>query len=156
VVFHGSFSGIVEIDQAGRQKFAPRHHDLQCIYSASSSLSFSQVVKYPSVLSVPFVRTSFGARSFNVAAPKIWNSLPPANMYQSQHVVISRLTISTRPSNPLSDFLLVFEIRLLLTTMRVYKLYLLTCILSHRSVVPAIIKSVKTVALTHSSSISVV
>ena len=29
-------------------------------------------------LSVPFVRTSFAARSFSVAAPKIWNSLPPA------------------------------------------------------------------------------
>ena len=27
-------------------------------------------------LSVPFVRTSFGSRSFSVAAPKIWNSLP--------------------------------------------------------------------------------
>ena len=26
-------------------------------------------------LSAPFVRTSFGARSFSVAAPNIWNSL---------------------------------------------------------------------------------
>ena len=30
------------------------------------------------LLSAPFVRTSFGARSFSVAAPKIWNSLPPS------------------------------------------------------------------------------
>jgi len=28
------------------------------------------------LLSAAFVRTSFGARSFSVAAPKIWNSLP--------------------------------------------------------------------------------
>ena len=28
------------------------------------------------LLSAPFVRTSFGARSFSVAAPKIWNSRP--------------------------------------------------------------------------------
>ena len=27
-------------------------------------------------LSAPFVRTPFGSRSFSVAAPKIWNSLP--------------------------------------------------------------------------------
>ena len=30
------------------------------------------------LLSAPFVCTSFGARSFSVAAPKIWNSLPPS------------------------------------------------------------------------------
>jgi len=29
-----------------------------------------------SLLSAPFVHTSFGSRSFSVAAPKIWNSLP--------------------------------------------------------------------------------
>ena len=28
------------------------------------------------LVSAPFVRTSFGSRSFSVAAPKIWNSLP--------------------------------------------------------------------------------
>ena len=28
------------------------------------------------LLSAPFVRTSFGSRSFSVAAPKIWNPLP--------------------------------------------------------------------------------
>ena len=28
------------------------------------------------LLSAPFVRTSFGSRSFSVTAPKIWNSLP--------------------------------------------------------------------------------
>ena len=30
------------------------------------------------LLSAPFVRTSFGSHSFSVAAPKIWNSLPPS------------------------------------------------------------------------------
>jgi len=30
------------------------------------------------LLCTPFVRTSFGSHSFSVAAPKIWNSLPPA------------------------------------------------------------------------------
>ena len=30
------------------------------------------------LLSPPFARTSSGARSFSVAAPKIWNSLPPS------------------------------------------------------------------------------
>ena len=30
------------------------------------------------LLSAPFVRTSFGSRSFSVTAPKIWNSLPPS------------------------------------------------------------------------------
>ena len=32
----------------------------------------------PMLMSLLFVRASFGARSFSVAAPKIWNSLPPA------------------------------------------------------------------------------
>ena len=37
------------------------------------------------LLSAPFVRTSFGARSFSVAAPKIWNSLPPALRMCTSH-----------------------------------------------------------------------
>ena len=32
-----------------------------------------------------FVRTSFGSRSFSVAAPKIWNSLPPAVRMCTSH-----------------------------------------------------------------------
>jgi len=36
------------------------------------------------ISTTPLVRTSFGARSFSVAAPKIWNSLPPSPyLYQS-------------------------------------------------------------------------
>jgi len=41
-------------------------------------------------------------------------------------LVISRLTISSRPYNPLNAFLLAPQIRLLLTTAHVYKVYLLT------------------------------
>jgi len=32
-----------------------------------------------------YVRTSFGSRSFSVAAPKIWNSLPPALRMCTSH-----------------------------------------------------------------------
>ena len=144
MVFYGSFSSGVEIDQAGRQKFAPRH-DLQCIYSALNARHPSRSLRLSNTHLCSLFRL-FALRicSFSVAAPKIWNSsFSSSNMYQSQPVVISRLTISTRPSNPLSAFLLAPQIRLLLTIVRVYKLHLLTCILSHRSVVPAIIKSVK-------------
>jgi len=42
--------------------------------------------------------------------------------------VISRLTVSSRPSNP--AFLLAPQIRLLLTIVHVYKLYLLTYLLT--------------------------
>ena len=46
-------------------------------------------------------------------------------------VIISRLTISSRPSNPLNAFLLAPQIRLLLTSGCVYKLYLLTYLLRY-------------------------
>jgi len=38
----------------------------------------SLMLSNTNLLSVPFLRTSFGARSFSITAPKIWNSLPPA------------------------------------------------------------------------------
>ena len=37
------------------------------------------------LLCAPFVRTSFGYRSFSVAGPKIWNSLPPALRMCTNH-----------------------------------------------------------------------
>jgi len=37
------------------------------------------------LLCAPFVRTSFGSCSFSVAAPKIWNSLPPAHRMCTSH-----------------------------------------------------------------------
>jgi len=37
------------------------------------------------LLCAPFVRTLFGSRSFSVAAPKIWNSLPPALRMCTSH-----------------------------------------------------------------------
>ena len=41
------------------------------------------------LLCAPFVRTSFGSRSFSVAAPKIWNSLPPALRMCTSHATFS-------------------------------------------------------------------
>ena len=58
---------------------------------------------------VPFVCTSFAARSFSIAAPTFWNSLPPAlRMCTSPDifVAISRLTISRGPFNLLNAFFL--------------------------------------------------
>ena len=37
------------------------------------------------LLCAPFVRTSFGFRSFSIAAPKIWNLLPPALRMCTSH-----------------------------------------------------------------------
>jgi len=81
------------------------------------------------LLSAPFVRISFGACSFSIAARKIWNSrphLPVPVPVLTPSVVTSRPTTASRPSNPLNPSLLAPQIRLLLTIVRVYKLYLLT------------------------------
>jgi len=68
------------------------------------------------LLSAPFVRTSFGSRSFSVVAPKIWNSL---SFYLSvpvpvltPSVVISRPTTASRPYTPLNPSPLAPQIRL--------------------------------------------
>jgi len=74
------------------------------------------------------VCTLFGASSFSIAAPKTRNSLRPAvRVYvpaptPTLYVVVSRLTISSRPSIPLNAVLLVPQIRLLSTILRVYEL----------------------------------
>ena len=71
---------------------------------------------------------SFGSRSFSVAAHKLWNclylSVPVPVLIPS--VVTSTPTTASRPSTPLNPSLLAPQIRLLLTILRVYKLYLLT------------------------------
>ena len=82
---------------------------------------------------------SFGARSFGVAAPKICNSLPLSArshsispyLYQSWYLPSSHQenTHYSRPSIQLNPSLLAPHIRLLLTIVRVYKLYLLTYLL---------------------------
>jgi len=83
---------------------------------------------YSSLLA-PFVRTSFSARSFSVAAPKIRNSLPYLSvLVLIPSVVTSTPTTASRPSNPLNPSHTP-QIRLLLTIVCVYKLYLLTYIL---------------------------
>jgi len=84
---------------------------------------------YSSLLA-PFVRTSFTARSFSVAAPKIRNSLPYLSvLVLIPSVVTSTPTTASRPSNPLNPSPHTPQIRLLLTIVCVYKLYLLTYIL---------------------------
>ena len=79
--------------------------------------------------SILFVRTSFGTRSFGVAVPTIWNSLPPTSRICTRFdrinfVVISKPDISSIHRNHLGTFLLVPHIRLLLTTVPVYKLFI--------------------------------
>jgi len=69
------------------------------------------------LLSAPFVRTSFGARSFSVAAPKIWNSLPPSLRTCTSPDTFRR-HLKTHYCQP--------QCRLLLTIVCVYNLYLLT------------------------------
>ena len=70
--------------------------------------------------------------SVSLAAPNIWKSLPPSLCTCTSSdilipsVVISRPTTARRPSNPLNPSLLAPQIRLLLTVVHVYKLYLLT------------------------------
>ena len=73
---------------------------------------------------------SFGAYSFSITAPKIWNSLPP-----SLRTYTSPEYLPSSPQDPLllaglpiylTPFLAA-HIQLLLTNMRVYKLHLLTC-----------------------------
>ena len=92
--------------------------------------SFSHAVKDRAVLC--FVYTLYGAGSFSVAAHEIWNCLLPAlRMCISpdafrHHLKTHYFSGSSRPSTPLKAFLLAPQIRLLLTIVRVYKLYLLT------------------------------
>jgi len=58
--------------------------------------------------SAVFVRTSFGTRSFSVAALRIWNSLRLCILVPVliPSVAASRSTIASRPSNPLNPFCL--------------------------------------------------
>ena len=85
------------------------------------------------LLPVPFVCTSFGSRSFCVAALKsatlsLYLSVPVPVL--TPFVVTSKPTTAIRPSNPLNPSLLAPQIQLLLTIVRVYKLYLLTYLLT--------------------------
>jgi len=83
-------------------------------------------------LSAPFVRTSSGSRSFSVAAPKIWNSLPLSLRTCTSPDTFRRhlKTHASRPSTPLTPSALAPQIRLLLTIVHAYKLYLPTYLLT--------------------------
>ena len=76
-----------------------------------------------------FVRTPFDARSFSVAALKSGTlslHLSVLIPVLIPSVVTARPTTASRPSNLHNPSLLAPHIRLLLTIVRVYKLYLLT------------------------------
>jgi len=83
------------------------------------------------------VATSFGSRSFSVAAPKIWNSLPPALRMCTSHDTFRhqlKTHYSSWPSNPLSASSLAPQIRFgwPLCAFTNY-IYLLTYLLTYNS-----------------------
>ena len=84
------------------------------VYHSTRSIRLSNT----NLLSAPFVRTSFGARSLSVAAIKsgtlsLYLSVPVPVLIP--FVVTSRPTTASRPSNPLNPSPLAPQIRLLLT-----------------------------------------
>jgi len=84
---------------------------------------------YGIFLQLKFVHTLFGANSFIVAAPTIWNSLPLAlQMCISPDTFRHHLKTHRfqQASNPLSAFLLHLRFGFWLTIVCVYKFYLLT------------------------------
>jgi len=88
----------------------------------SSHSTRSRRLSNTNLLSAPFVRTSFGARSFSVAAPIIWNSLPPSLRTCTSPDTFRRHPFPNRPPNPFNPFLLAPHIRHSLTIVRDYKL----------------------------------
>jgi len=79
------------------------------LYSAlHSHHSTCSKLSNTNLLSATFVHISLAVRSFSVAAPTIWNSLPPAlQMCTSPDTFHPHLkTISSRPSSLLNAFLL--------------------------------------------------
>ena len=91
-----------------------------------------QMLYWGYIFDHPFVRTSFGSHSFSVAAPDIWNSLPLSlrtctspdtfSRYLKTHYCQQAFQFIQPLSSCASD-------SALLTTVRVYKLYLLTYLL---------------------------
>jgi len=63
------------------------------------------------LLSAPIVRTSFGARSFSIAVPTVWNSLPLSPRKCASPDTFCRHLkthhTASRPSNPLNSSLLI-------------------------------------------------
>jgi len=103
------------------------HRSAQPAYLQRSSLhrshsTRSRRLSNANLLSAPFVRTSFGARSFSVAAPKIWNSLPPSLRTCTSPDTFRRHPFPNRPPNPFNPFLLAPHIPHSLTIVRDYKL----------------------------------
>jgi len=82
--------------------------------------------KWPFLCQIGYITLTLTINS----ATEVWYSLPQA-LRMCTSPVISRPTISSRSSsNPLNAFLLPPQIRLLLITVRIYKLYLFTHLLT--------------------------
>ena len=97
-------------------------HSTRCLRLSNTNL-----------LSVPFVRISFGARSFrsqHLKSGTLSFHLSVAVPVLMPFVVTTKPTTASRPFNPLNPSPLAPQIRLLLTIVRVYKLYLLTYLLT--------------------------
>jgi len=102
-------------------------------YHSTHSLRSSNT----NLLFIPFVGISFGTCHFRVAAPTICNSLPPAlwmctsldtfHCHLKTHYFQQALQLQPTLRLPLAP-----QIGLQLTTVYVYKLYLLTNLLSYR------------------------
>ena len=56
--------------------FAIFFYVTQCYSATHNHGGYLHLLSDTNLLSVPRVRTCFGSRSFSVAAPTIWNSLP--------------------------------------------------------------------------------
>ena len=86
------------------------------------------------LLSAPSVRTSFGARSFSITAPKIWNFLPLSLRTCTspdtfrRHLKTHYCQQAFHSTQPLSS---CASDSALLTIVCVYKLYLLTYLLTY-------------------------
>ena len=98
-------------------------------------------LSHTNLLSAPFVRTSFGARSFSVAAPKIWNSLPPALRMCTSHDTFHRqlkthyFQQAFQPTSCLSSCASDSALADHCARLQVIFTYLLTYLLSHSIVI---------------------
>jgi len=90
-----------------------------------------KVVKYQSALR--FVCSHFirrpefqhcSSQKFGIHSLQLFECVPALTLF----IATSRLITASRPSNLFNAFLLAPQIRLLLTTVRIYKLHLLTCL----------------------------
>ena len=94
------------------------------LYMLVIPLVLTQIIRQAtSLLSISYVRTSFGIRSFSIAAPAVWNHFPPAFRMCTRLDTFRYHIKTSRPSSCVSD--LASD-----KLCELYKLYLLTYLLS--------------------------